>query len=472
MNFDLEYIQAIEKIKEKDQHIICKQCNKPLIKPVFCQNCCNFACQLCLSNASCCKTDKVIYLTDKNSESINGKGWIAELLEQLEIYCPINRMYGCEWTGKRADCLDHCNECIKKYQKCDFGCDTIIHCDDKKHYDECEKFNKWLDDDYINDSDLKNKCIKQIEYNINILGTETTNLKNQIRNMQKDYEKHIEILQQNISKIIDGQNKLYEIINKKNKKKEIVTDKSKITIINYDNIKFDKIRSVKKFELITQSQTYIPKQTGYILIITVGGGSGGGCGGTTFSKKGTTSFIEVCIVHIDKIMPLTINIGEGGIGAKGTIRYTGNYLPKNKYIHAITNMELIDSAKDGKSTNVYIMEKLITHAEGGKAKNSALEQNDQQQNKTWMFNEINKIYPDIIMGNYANGIQLLSGKIIIGKDAECRPCNFITNESKSGIGYGAGGGLCPFVVGSGHESYFGGNGTDGCVIIDYIEYES
>jgi hypothetical protein len=62
---NIEYIQLIDKIKEKHPHIICKQRNKPLTKPVFCENC-------------------------------------------------------CEWIGLRKDYFDHCNNCGIKFNASKF----------------------------------------------------------------------------------------------------------------------------------------------------------------------------------------------------------------------------------------------------------------------------------------------------------------------------------------------------------------
>jgi hypothetical protein len=554
MNIGLEYIQPVETIKEKHSHIICKQCNKPLIKPVFCENCCEFICQLCLTNGTCCEFSKVIYLTDTNNESINGKGSIAKLLEQLEIYCPINKICGCDWIGVRRDYFDHCNKCDKKYQLCKFGCGTKFNIDNIGHYDICDFANKWFDitksdrNDDLNRMTYKNRftCGKN-----KLLEESNIKLKNQNEQLQITI-KNLEV--ENSNNMLMGKNdakKINELSNDNldlhniidNYKKELETmihnlDMSNeklyalnkisngITIIK--SINWDIIKPIGNYELITQSQTYIPKQSGYMLIIAVGGGDGGetGCYDT---RGGNSGSVEACVIHINNSTPLIIKIGKGGVGGKGTDHnkaYNGLY-HKRESDHGIHYQDVASHCNDslkftkseyGQSTKVIFTNGVslntidsVNYAHGG-----AIDNNGHTIN-CGLINKISQIYPNIKSGNagicgeqryrprpYSMGPQTYfprsgggAGGIIIlydntkaddgssPADKNClwhgSPYNICTN-GLGGHGFGAGGAGGAYVFSSlpdnGQASsytryycYDGGNGADGCVIISYIDYD-
>ncbi len=167
MNLNFEYILSVEFIKEKYPHIICKFCDRPLVNPIFCEICCDFICQTCPStniSKQCCTNEK-----DKNLNDdmlFNGKGSIAKILEDLEISCTVNKVNGCKWIGKRFDYVQHYNNCNKNYQACIFGCGKIIHINDYDHYELCEKFIEWPNNDSVeNDCEFRKKCLTQIKYN-------------------------------------------------------------------------------------------------------------------------------------------------------------------------------------------------------------------------------------------------------------------------------------------------------------------
>lgn len=117
-------------------------------------------CQICPSlhiSKRCCVSEKNTYL--------NVKGSIIKILEQLEIYCAVNKVNGCKWSGPRVEYFDHYNKCAKKYQPCIFGCGKIIHNNDIIHFDTCKHFNEWLDNGDIDDAEFKKKCLMHIKYN-------------------------------------------------------------------------------------------------------------------------------------------------------------------------------------------------------------------------------------------------------------------------------------------------------------------
>jgi hypothetical protein len=169
MNLNFEYTQTIDSIKEKFPHIVCKYCIKPLVNPYLCENCCDFMCEVCPSTNitnRCCDIDKEKKTNNNdNINLLNGKGSIAKVLEELEIYCAVNKINGCQWIGKRSDYILHYNECIQEYDPCIFGCGKNICKDDINHYAICIFFNKWLDNDNINDLEFRKKCLIHIKYN-------------------------------------------------------------------------------------------------------------------------------------------------------------------------------------------------------------------------------------------------------------------------------------------------------------------
>lgn len=120
MNYNFEYVLGIAEIKSNHSMVICKFCQMPVVRPVLCTNCYDFMCQICPithSSNRCCGTDNIANLNDTEF-SFNGKGAIAKILEELEIYCAINKENGCQWIGKRRNYLDHHHHCIKNYKIC------------------------------------------------------------------------------------------------------------------------------------------------------------------------------------------------------------------------------------------------------------------------------------------------------------------------------------------------------------------
>jgi hypothetical protein len=617
MNVELEYVQPIETIKEKHPHIICKQCDKPLIRPIFCENCCDFVCQSCLTNALCCEFSKVIFLSDTNNESINGKGSIAKLLEQLEIYCPINRTNGCEWIGMRKEYFDHCNECDKKYQLCKFGCGIKV---DDQHYNICGHTKQWLIYDsqnrcnelnnlkqrnkfkYIRDkiknSKLKNQAqiiqfdTDNIENQIVIIQNIMTEQKKEISDIKNDFLIYKQIYDEKIlelDKIINQLKMNIEYDNFINKTEKTILNP---TVINYNEINFDKIRPKGPFDLITESQTYIPKQTGYILIVAVGGGGGAGAGGTGYQGGGGSGYIEVCIVNLTEIKPFEIKIGKGGLGGgshiSDHIMIDSNIYQVEEFIFGIEKIldkrinssidisKLICLPNDGEGTVVDVSDIIKLTADGGRApilinykydnislpiyehragngfsgganigilpinqKNHARNynggggsngsdgitnaNNEELQNghknicgkgsKSLIINHLNKIHPNIRAGDGgksskqlnkqstggggAGGLFLYEKPIRaengIHKDINSLPVpEEYSHAGQGGIGFGAGGGggfHCHSIKKeekwsaiNGHSvkneiilwdkyySYNGGNGANGCVIIEYIDY--
>ncbi len=397
MNIDLKYTQSIKTIKEKYTNIICKQCDKPLIKPVFCENCCYFSCELCLTNAVCCENGKVIYL---NNDSINGKGPIAKTLEELEIYCPVNRLCGCEWIGIRRDYFDHYNECHKKYQLCKFGCGIKFDVDNCEHYDVCEFADKWLTDNNNRYSELNNlkrenkfRSIKEKIGTLQMNKTELDYIKNQIMTIQNiliEQKKEIcdlkniflNYTQSNSETIIFLKESM---LNTKVDKcmDELHKTTSNLSVMNQCEIFFDKIKPKEPFELITESQIYTPTQIGAILIIVVGGGAGAGAGGTGYQGGGGSGYIEACIINLTEIKPFEIKIGKGGLG--GGSRTTDHVVIDSDIyqveeftfgIEKIIDKKIgtnIDVSKiiclpdDGEETIVNICDVINITANGGKA---------------------------------------------------------------------------------------------------------
>ncbi len=124
MNF--QYVQDINITKKKDSKIICKLCDKPLVDPVFCSHCSEIFCIACLTNNRC---DPAFI------HSLDVKNPIIQSLQELEIFCPINKHNGCGWIGMRKDYLDHCNDCEKKYEICSLCCE--LKYDDNQVIHEC-----------------------------------------------------------------------------------------------------------------------------------------------------------------------------------------------------------------------------------------------------------------------------------------------------------------------------------------------
>ncbi len=479
MSIKLEYIHPIETIKNTYPHIFCKQCDNLLIEPVFCENCCYFSCQLCLINATCCKNGKVIYL----GESINGKGPIAKTLEELEIYCPINRLYGCEWIGVRRDYFDHYNKCNKKYQICKFGCGNKIITSNDSHHDTCEFVDKWLKMDKIKRRNDLNGGALRNEIKIRKNKIKIKKLKNQLSELIKIQEtnRHLKILDNGI------------------------------ILLDLDKMDINKIRLRDDIKIITTSQSYIPKKTGYIMIVAIGGGSGGSCGmhqnKFTAGYSGFCGEVKAYMVYTVKKEKIMIKIGKGGSGGKSSkgTNATSPYQPLcNKYTHysgEATYINYIDAGqgmiydatlpRDGGTTEI-VISGISLNAKYGpspiKIINGKIELIQCNDNDV-IINKLKKIIPGIKQGN--DGINetdcsQINGKypymggdggLMIGDD-------FSNKRDRDGSGFGAGGssgGLTSFPsCGNGtgwnsQPSYIseeGSDGTDGCVIICYVDYDT
>jgi hypothetical protein len=147
-------VQTNEIIKAKHSHIFCKVCDKPFVNPIMCNECCEFVCFKCKNKIKVTEEDScVCSLTDNWREIgdttknllMNGKGNIKKPLENLEIYCPLNRKYGCKWQGTRKNYTEHLSLCGSKYLDCIYGCGDRLSLDNIDHYDECKAFSSWID---------------------------------------------------------------------------------------------------------------------------------------------------------------------------------------------------------------------------------------------------------------------------------------------------------------------------------------
>jgi hypothetical protein len=224
MNLDFEYILSVESIKEKHSHIICKFCNKPLVNPVLCEDCYNFMCQICPSISStlsanskltditnrCCGNNTISYLNRADDgNSFNGKGFIAKILDNLEIYCAVNKVNGCKWIGKRSDYLDHYRECNQMYCECVYGCGQIVDTNDIYHLDSCEAFNKWSSVSSIKENDKKMATymhytkikIQDMQNQIKMENTLTDHLNNKIKEIQNEIRNYDNQIQEIENKI-------------------------------------------------------------------------------------------------------------------------------------------------------------------------------------------------------------------------------------------------------------------------------
>lgn len=139
-----EYIDSVEDIERKYPHIICKFCNQPLTSPIICTECYDFMCYKCptLDKINrCCENAN---MNTGDLGLINGKGLISKILEELRVYCVVNKNNGCKWIGTRKEYLEHQNKCNKKYKNCVYGCDKLIKVDDINHLDSCDNFKHWI----------------------------------------------------------------------------------------------------------------------------------------------------------------------------------------------------------------------------------------------------------------------------------------------------------------------------------------
>ncbi len=138
----MQYVQSIETIKEQNPYVICKQCDEPLIKPMFCENCGNNICQKCLSDVKCCESDKVIYPTDTNNECINthekmqnqevnmqqkNKEELKKIVDSIKLKIQlkyINYLDRHLRTDSKDEFVRHFNKYLLSYQKTSKDCDN------------------------------------------------------------------------------------------------------------------------------------------------------------------------------------------------------------------------------------------------------------------------------------------------------------------------------------------------------------
>jgi len=107
-----------------------------------------------IKNASVCCGTKI--LINNTNIFLNGKGIICNSLETLRIYCPINKMNGCEWIGLRMEIDKHVQKCQQSYCECIYGCGQIISINDTYHLDTCSAFATWINNLTTNNSiDIK-----------------------------------------------------------------------------------------------------------------------------------------------------------------------------------------------------------------------------------------------------------------------------------------------------------------------------
>jgi len=157
---EIEYVDSIDDIKLSNPNIICKYCDKPLYKPVYCNICEKWICEKCaqpFNSENCCKfCNEKDYYT-RRIININGHDEIIHnQLISLKIYCPYKK-YGCEWSGTRNDFgyeASHISYCYnKRFAECIYGCEKMVLNNDYSHLDHCKKFKLWVDkiEDYHSD---------------------------------------------------------------------------------------------------------------------------------------------------------------------------------------------------------------------------------------------------------------------------------------------------------------------------------
>ncbi len=110
MTLFFQYVETISTIRLSHPYLLCKFCNDPLVKPCICTICDGLMCRICLSTgvSNICCNKKI---TDSNLIDIHHN--INDLLDNIQVYCHINKSNGCQWVGKRCDYENHYYDCIQ-----------------------------------------------------------------------------------------------------------------------------------------------------------------------------------------------------------------------------------------------------------------------------------------------------------------------------------------------------------------------
>lgn len=129
MNLEFYYVSNINKIRKEYSLVICKLCDKPLVKPVQCSFCREIFCHKCYHKTyiSCCTDGRLIDPNGNSDILFNGQGNIEKKLGELDVYCAENRFLGCKWQGKRKNYIEHYQKCSAEYLKCYYTPETLIN---------------------------------------------------------------------------------------------------------------------------------------------------------------------------------------------------------------------------------------------------------------------------------------------------------------------------------------------------------
>lgn len=480
----IKYILDYSSIVRDYPFVLCYTCGIPLIYPVLCTSCCHYICVECIENEipRCCDDRKILKLGD----NINGKGLIADVLEELEIYCPYNKKAGCFWIGKRRDYYTHFTECEKIYKTCKF-CMLKYNITKCSHDDICEKSNNWIS---LNKKNRISELLSISDAN------KFDIIKTKLENMQLKHQ--IQELNKKISS---------------NQYKRIVDD-GMMTAVLLDFASIDPVRikpCSDEMEVITESQVYIPEKTGYVLFIAIGGGSGGCAGGTNnfdmnpTGDRGLCGEVKVFIVYLPDIIPINIDIGKGGHGGKGgysnhdgagplvynmCYQYTNYPNPQpydgygNTDKHGLINVTL---PLNGEATKIRI-NVLSLVAKKAYAPLQILDGHmiftTKKYNNNDIVEKISELYPNIKLGTDGDVKMKEEGNYRIsgcnGGQAGLNIANFPPpiRDARDGTGYGSGGAggqhtrrlgiQCP-PTNDRWVSENGGNGASGCVIVSYVD---
>lgn len=268
--------------------------------------------------------------------------------------------------------------------------------------------------------------------------------------------------------------------------------------IHVNNFIVNKMKPSDKLDVITTDQTYGLKP-GFVLIIMVGGGAGGGCGGAMYRGGGGSGYVSAHLLYVPKPTEMVINIGVGGSYGHaegdtyikplsgsptsimvGTTHYIakGGCIPK-KAVHGG------DGFSGGGAGSIY-------NVKGGNGGSGTPGEDSDKfvgglSIKESYIDELLALYPQITIGaggqggststsSYAagggGGGLVTNVTEIIGAESGASVNN--DNNGHGGMGYGAGGGGGSYYTNSYHKKNYygnGGSGANGCVIINYIDYD-
>ncbi len=280
--------------------------------------------------------------------------------------------------------------------------------------------------------------------------------------------------------------------------KKLCLDSDMLISINSDKMDTAKIKPKKDIDVITTTQIYTPKRTGYVLLVAVGGGGGGASGGLYGS--GSTGDIKVFMLYLPKISSFIIKIGRGGKGGIGgkyiqhptstfdynemCNSYSGSFNFDFESYHKINNGDLLIPKSllmppnNGEPTEICI-NGISFFAKNGTAPYKI--ENFQIKNNIFEYNDnittietLSKIYPNITLGKNGRDISCIGGLVFLDEKSS----NITNNVS----GFGAGGNDGTYEYNPGRYTYpsipetyncsDGSDGTDGCVIICYVDYDT